>query len=689
MSTNSRAINNITIKYRLPIPRLDGILDELSGAQLFSKIDLRQGYYQVKIKEGDEWKMAFKTKHGLYEWLVMPFGLSNAPSTFIRLMTEVLRPYLDRFVVVYFDDILVYRPSKEEHLKHLQVLFETLREHRLYGKLEKRSFMQSEVQFLGSIISARGIIVDQEKVKAIKTWPNPKNIRDLFEVECDASGIGVEVLLLQERKPIAYFNEKFSGTKLNYSTYDKELYAIFQALNHWSYYLKPRPFVLHSDHEALNYINGQHKLNHRHAKWVKFLQSINFSSKYIEGKDNIVAYALSRRFIMLSFMEQRVLGFEYMKELYVEDPEFKEEWKLLQSGRIKLGRKYLVQNGLFFFGNRLCVSKGPYRSLLIREIHSNGLVGHFAIKWNTINYDAKKRVEQMLHVHEQVKKQIEKANEAHKAKSKGAKGTKSFEPGDLVWIHLRKEIFLEKRKKKLMPRADGPFEVLEKFGYNAYKINHPGEYGVHGTFNVGDLSPYYEETEEVKLEDLRANPFQEGDIERNQTEKAPISPGAVNQASNVLEEGQGQTSHALILPGIPGTTQATGSPITHAQANNNHNNNTQAKSTIVCKTLKFSPVLVWVCSTVSVPVAYTANSGNQSLGYNTIPSCKSFFSFAAGAANQANNLLEDGKGQTKHTLILPGIPGTTQANNSHSNNNWFVKFVSVPIVYSANSSNQS
>ena len=440
MCVDSRAINKITIKYRHPIPRLEDMLDELHGSRVFSKVDLRSGYYQIRIREGDEWKTAFKTKGGLYEWLVMPFGLSNAPSTFMRLMNQVFRPFIGRFVVVYFDDILVYSQSEEEHLDHLTQVMKVLEKEKLYGNLKKCSFFTQEVTFLGYIVTAQGIKVDESKIEAIRSWPTPSSIHDvrsfhglasfyrrfirdfstitapmtdvlkqtsfkwnpkaqqafeevkkkltqapvlalpcfekIFEVECDASGVGIGGVLTQEGRPIAYFSEKLCDSKRKYSTYDKEFYAIIRSLEHWSHYLVANEFILHSDHEALKYIQGQHKLNSRHAKWVEYLQTFHFTIKHKSGKLNKGADTLSRRYLLLFQLDACVLRFEHLMSLYAKDREFGE---LFHECKRHPNGEFLVQEGYLFRGTRLCVPNCA-RELLIRAIHGGSLAGHFGEK---------------------------------------------------------------------------------------------------------------------------------------------------------------------------------------------------------------------------------------------------------------------------------------------------------------------
>lgn len=283
------------------------------------------------MKEGDEWKTAFKTKLGLYEWLVMPFGLTNAPSTSMRLMNHVLRCFIGHFVVVYFEDILIYSKSLDEHQQHLKSVLEVLRKERLFANLGKCYFGTGHVVFLGFVVGADGLRVDEQKVQAIRDWPIPTIIGEVrsfhglagfyrrfvqnfstlaapltevikknvgfkwgpaqeeafeilkgklthapllvlpdfskaFEIECDASGVGISAVLMQDGKSVAYFSEKLGGAMLNYPTYDQKLYALVRALQMWQHYLWHKEFIIHTDHQSLRHLKGQQKLNKRHAR---------------------------------------------------------------------------------------------------------------------------------------------------------------------------------------------------------------------------------------------------------------------------------------------------------------------------------------------------------------------------------------------------------------------------------------
>ena len=173
MCIDYRQLNKATIKNKYPLPRIDDLFDQLQGAKCFSKIDLRSGYHQIRVREKDVPKTAFRTRYGHFEFLVMSFGLTNAPAVFMDLMNSIFRPYLDLFVIVFIDDILVYSRSKVEHANHLRAVLQVLRDRELYAKFSKCEFWLDSVAFLGHIVSDAGIAIDTQKIEAVKTWPRP------------------------------------------------------------------------------------------------------------------------------------------------------------------------------------------------------------------------------------------------------------------------------------------------------------------------------------------------------------------------------------------------------------------------------------------------------------------------------------------------------------------------------------
>jgi hypothetical protein len=203
---------------------------------------------------------------------------------------------------------------------------------------------------------------------------------ETFQVKCDTSGYVVGEVLSQDDRPVAYYSEKMDDAKLKYSTYDKEFYAIIQALKKWRHYLIPKEFMLYSDNHVLQFVSQQEKLNQKHAKWVEYMHNFTFMIKHISGAANKVADALSRKCLLLQEFRIKTLGFENLKDMYAGDVDFSEAYKAAENPVLRdrsLWIDFLIQDGLLFKGNQLCIPDCSMRENLVKEKHSGGLAGHF------------------------------------------------------------------------------------------------------------------------------------------------------------------------------------------------------------------------------------------------------------------------------------------------------------------------
>ncbi|TQD70724.1 hypothetical protein C1H46_043741 [Malus baccata] len=348
MCMDYRALNLLTIKDKYPIPLIDEFLDELFGAQYFSKLDLRSGYHQIRMHLADIEKTAFRTHEGHYEFLVMPFGLTNAPASFQSLMNEIFRPYLRKFILVFFDDILIYSTSWELHLQHVSIALSVLELHHLFVKLSKCAFGKQQIEYLGHIVSQNGVAADPSKLNAIADWPLPTSVKALrgflgltgyyrkfipqfgrisapltqltkkdgfkwspaataafqelknamlspqvlalpnfskpFVIESDASGVGIGVVLQQGGRPIAFTSQVLGPKNQALSAYEREMLAVVHAVKKWQSYLLGSHFIIQTDHHSLKYFLQNRANSPFQQKWVSKLLGFDYEIQYRKGQ---------------------------------------------------------------------------------------------------------------------------------------------------------------------------------------------------------------------------------------------------------------------------------------------------------------------------------------------------------------------------------------------------------------------
>ncbi|GJT74809.1 putative reverse transcriptase domain-containing protein [Tanacetum coccineum] len=330
MCIDYRELNKLTVKNLYPLPRIDGLFDQLQGSSVYSKIDLQSGYHQLRVREEDFSKTAFKTRYGHYEFQVMPFCLMNAPAVFMDLMNRVCKPFLDKFVIIFIDDILIYSNNKMEHEEHLKEVLKMLKKEKLYAKFSKCEFWIPKVQFLGHVIDSlvgyyrrfierfskivksmtkltqKGVKFDwgdkqeaafqllKQKLCSAPILALPEGSED-FVVYYDALHKGLGVVLMQREKVISYASRQLKIHKKNYTTRDLELRSVVLSMKLWRHYLYETRCTVFTDHKSQQHILNQKELNMRQRRWLELLSDYDCEIRYHPGKANVVVDALSRK----------------------------------------------------------------------------------------------------------------------------------------------------------------------------------------------------------------------------------------------------------------------------------------------------------------------------------------------------------------------------------------------------------
>ncbi|GJV52978.1 putative nucleotidyltransferase, ribonuclease H [Tanacetum coccineum] len=412
MCIDYREMNKLTVKNRYPLPRIDDLFDQLQGSQYFSKIDLMSGYHQLRVHEDDIPKTAFRTRYEHFKFTVMPFGLTNAPAVFKDLMNGVCRPYLDKFVIVFIDDILIYSKTRKEHEVHIGLVLELLKEEKLYAKFSKcgfwlqeeaprtlsevRSFLRlagyyrwfienfSKIAKSLTVLTQKSKTFDwgEEQEGAFQTLKDklcnapvlalPDGLKD-FMVYCDASGLGLGCVLMQRGKVIAYASRQLKIHEKNYTTHDLELGAVVFAIKTWRHYLYGTKSVIYTDHMSLQHIFSQKELNMRQRRRTELFSDYDCEICYHPGKANVVADALSRK---ERVKPKRIGSMNLTLQLSIKGKilatleEAYDECAGLQRGLDEMIERR--SDGALYYLDRIWVPlKGDVRTLIMNEAHKS------------------------------------------------------------------------------------------------------------------------------------------------------------------------------------------------------------------------------------------------------------------------------------------------------------------------------